>query len=112
MSFKKYAKVINNEKKVIVGLGTNVEFYKKQGLTLMDIEQSYTGAWYVAGYTPTKPPETTEEQVNRLEREYDMNRWQREAILSEGSHYSAYTKMKAQEIETLAEELRNSKAGE
>ena len=52
------------------------------------------------------PEPTIEEQVVRLEREYGMNRWQREGILAEGSLYSQYTKNKAQEIETLAEQLR------
>ena len=52
------------------------------------------------------PEPTLEEQVVRLEREYGMNRWQREGILAEGSLYSEYTKNKAQEIETLAEQLR------
>ena len=52
------------------------------------------------------PEPTIEEQVIRLEREYGMNRWQREGILAEGSLYSQYTKNKAQEIETLAENLR------
>lgn len=52
------------------------------------------------------PEPTLEEQVVRLEREYGMNRWQREGILAEGSLYSEYTKNKAQEIETLAENLR------
>lgn len=52
------------------------------------------------------PEPTTEEQVIRLEREYGMNRWQREGILAEGSLYSEYTKNKAQEIENIAEQIR------
>ena len=52
------------------------------------------------------PEPTLEEQVVRLEREYGMNRWQREGILAEGSLYSQYTKNKAQEIEDIAEQLR------
>lgn len=52
------------------------------------------------------PEPTIEEQVVRLEREYGMNRWQREGILAEGSLYSQYTKNKAQEIEDIAEQLR------
>ena len=52
------------------------------------------------------PEPTIEEQVIRLEREYGMNRWQREGILAEGSLYSQYTKNKAQEIEEIAEQLR------
>lgn len=46
-------------------------------------------------------------EVNTLENNYKMYRWQREEILSEGSAYSDYTKAKAQEIEDLAEALRD-----
>ena len=49
---------------------------------------------------------TLQEQVVALENQYGMNRWQREGILAEGSLFSDYTKIKAQEIETLAAQLR------
>ena len=49
--------------------------------------------------------------MQELESKYKMNRWQREAILAEGSAYSDYTKEKAQEIETLAEQLRVAENG-
>lgn len=49
---------------------------------------------------------TLQEQVVALENQYGMNRWQREGILAEGSLFSDYTKIKAQEIETLATQLR------
>lgn len=49
---------------------------------------------------------TLQEQVIALENQYGMNRWQREGILAEGSLFSDYTKTKAQEIETLAAQLR------
>ena len=49
---------------------------------------------------------TLQEQVVALENQYGMNRWQREGILAEGSLFSDYTKTKAQEIETLAAQLR------
>lgn len=83
-----------------------------EGMNLTTTEapvKAYNGLYYLRSDAPAKPPETTEEKVTRLESEYDMNRWQREAILAEGSPYSTYTKNKAQEIETLADELRNSK---
>ena len=63
------------------------------------------GEYYeVVAIIPQEP--TIEEQVKSLESRYKMNRWQREGILAEGSLYSEYTKTKAQEIETLAEQLR------
>ena len=63
------------------------------------------GEYYeVVAIIPQEP--TIEKQVVALENRYKMNRWQREGILAEGSLYSEYTKTKAQEIETLAEQLR------
>lgn len=54
--------------------------------------------------------QTLEKEVRYLEQNYGMCRWAREGILAEGSLYSAYTKAKAREIETLAEKLRKEKA--
>jgi archaellum component FlaC len=51
--------------------------------------------------------ETVQEKLNRLEQEYQMNRWQREAILAEGSPYTDFTKARARELEDLAEQIRN-----
>ena len=63
------------------------------------------GEYYeVVENTPYVP--TLQEQVVALENQYGMNRWQREGILAEGSLFSDYTKTKAQEIETLAAQLR------
>lgn len=53
---KKYAKIINEETKACeVGLGTNSEFYASIGMKKQEVEQSYTGDWYLAGYAPKKP---------------------------------------------------------
>lgn len=60
-------------------------------------------------YVTEIPTVPLEEQVAKLEQDYNMNRWQREGILAEGSLYSDYTKAKAQEIEDLAEQLRTGK---
>ena len=104
---KKYAIVTDKKtKKCDVGLGTNIISYLKMGMTEQEVEQAYDGQWYLKGYAPTKPSPTIEQQVKELEAKYEMNRWQREGILAEGSNFSDYTKQKAQEIETLAEQLR------
>ena len=109
---KKYAKVINEETKACdVGLGTNTAYYKSIGMTEQEVEQAYNGQWYLAGYAPVKPAPTLEQQVIELETKYQMNRWQREGILAEGSLYSQYSKDKAQEIEDLAEQLRHLEEG-
>lgn len=103
----KYAKVINQEtKECEVGIGTNSKFYQSIGMTKMEVEQAYNGAWYVKGYAPVAPEPTLEERVARLEAETGLTRIMREGILAEGSPYSAYAKEKALEIEELAAQLR------
>lgn len=49
---------------------------------------------------------TDEEVLARKESEYQMNRWQREQILAEGSNFSDFTKQRAMELEELASKLR------
>lgn len=105
----KFAKVINEEtKQCDVGLGTNTEYYTKLGMIEQDVEQSYNGNWYLVGYAPTKPEPTLQERLEQLEQEYQMNRWQREAILAPESSYSDFTKKRAQELEDLAEQIRRN----
>lgn len=105
----KFAKIINETtKECEVGLGTNVEFYKSLGMTEQEVEQSYTGGWYLKGYVPVKPAPTLQERLEQLEQEYQMNRWQREAILAPNSPYSEFTKKRAQELEDLAEQIRKN----
>ncbi len=59
---KKYAKIVNEETKLCdVGLGTDIDFYETVGMTETDVEQAYTGDWYVAGFAPEKPAPTKEE---------------------------------------------------
>lgn len=52
--------------------------------------------------------EIKKQQVIMLEQQYNMCRYQREIILAENSGASDYTKDKAQEIENLANSLRNN----
>lgn len=50
-----FAKIIDESlKKCVVGLGTNEAYYKKIGMTEMDVEQGADGAWYLKGYAPKK----------------------------------------------------------
>lgn len=100
----KYAKISNTTtKECMVGLGTDSEYYKSIGMTLQDVEEAYNGNWYLKGYAPEKPLEV---QLEEKEQEYQMNRWQREIILSHNSGASNYSKQKAQELENLAKKLR------
>ena len=60
---KKYAKIISEEtKQCSVGLGTSTNFYESIGMTEMDVEQAYNGAWYLVGYAPEKPEPTYAEK--------------------------------------------------
>ena len=104
---KKYAKITNEETKLCdVGLGTNTDYYKSLGMTEMEVEQAYNGQWYLSGYAPTKPEPTIQEQLLELERTTGYTRAIRELILAENSGASEYVRTKAQEIETLAEQIR------
>ena len=103
----KYAKIVNEETGLVeVGLGTNSSFYKSIGMTEMEVEQAYNGAWYVKGYAPSKPEPTIEEQVIKMEAETGLTRVMREMVLAENSGASDYVKAKANEIEDLAKQLR------
>ena len=64
----KYAKIINQKNKQCeVGLGTNIVFYKKIGMTELDVVQSYDGNWYLKGYVPQKSLETLKrEKIQEL----------------------------------------------
>lgn len=65
---KKYAKIENNiTKKVSVGLGDDLDFYKSIGMTEMDVEQSFDGSWYILGYAPQKnQKQQKEEKIIKL----------------------------------------------
>lgn len=59
----KYAKIINEEtKQCDVGIGTNESFYKSLGMTLQEVEESYTGMWYLQGFAPKAPEPTYAQQ--------------------------------------------------
>ena len=65
---QKFARIINEEtKQCDVGLGTNDTYYKRIGMSLMDVEQAYNGQWYLEGYAPEKPQEETKaERIQEL----------------------------------------------
>ena len=47
---KLFAKIVDKKTgQLIVGTGTNSEFYKSLGMTLMDVEQHKDGNWYIPG---------------------------------------------------------------
>ena len=56
---KKYAKIINEETKVVsIALGSN----PPKDYAEMDVEQAYNGDWYITGYAPLRPEPTYAEK--------------------------------------------------
>ena len=97
----KYAKIINEEtKEVQIGVGVNDEYYASIGMTEMEVEQAYTGLWYLKGYAPIKPEPTIQDKILELERQITARNL-RSAIF--GDEY-AIEKIRA--IEAEIEELR------
>lgn len=64
-----YAKIVDDETKlVIVGGGSDTNYYQSIGFTEMDIEQSYNGSYYLKGHAPQKPlEEYKKEKLNQLQ---------------------------------------------
>ena len=58
----RYAKIIDYKtKEVEVGSGEDEEYYRKNKMTPMDVEQGYNDLWYKKGYAPKKPEPTEDE---------------------------------------------------
>jgi hypothetical protein len=91
-----YAKIKDQTtKEVIVGSGTNISFYKSLGMTEMDVEQSYDGKWYVAGYAPSKPEPSKEEKLAKLDSDYSA---QKQELANEYTDALIHADTDAQEL--------------
>ncbi len=67
----KYAKIKNEEtKQCEVGIGTNIEFYQSIGMIEMEVEQSYTGDWYLAGFAPQQSLAEQAQSVSMTKAEF------------------------------------------
>lgn len=104
-----FAKIVNQQTKE-VQVVQGAKLAQILGAVEMDVEQAYNGAWYVKGYTPSKPEPTNAEQVQALEAATGLTRAVRELVLAENSGVSDYVRAKAQEIEALANPLRGVSA--
>ena len=64
-----YAKIVDDETKlVIVGFGNDIEYYKSNGFSEMEVERSWNGSYYLQGYAPLKPIEAyKQETLNHLQ---------------------------------------------
>lgn len=69
------------------------------------------GDFFLVVKTPELADPTAAEQVAALEAQTGLTRAMRELVLAENSGASEYTKAKAQEIETMAIPLRETKNG-
>ena len=93
---KKYAKVTNEQtKECMVGLGTNIEFFKSMGMTEQEVEQAYNGSWYLVGYVPQKPNDV---QIQELEKQIEElnTKMLRDIIILNDENASEQEKTQAQ----------------
>ena len=104
---KRFAKVINSvTKQCSVAVGTDKDFYQKEGFVEKDVELSYNGNWYLAGYAPQKSHnQTIQEQIEELEARI-TERNLRSALLGD-----SYAKHKIEVIEAQIAELRKQLEG-
>lgn len=97
----KYAKIIDEDsKRVRIGVGVNDEYYASIGMTEMEVEQAYTGLWYLKGYAPIKPEPTIQDKILELEGQITARNL-RSAIFGD-----EYAIEKIRTIEAEIEELR------
>ena len=117
MTEKRYAKEQENGS-LIVGTGTDVEFYKSIGMELMSVEKGWDGAYYKEGQTPEKPRAIIiQEELNEQQKILSSTDWYAIRYADSGVEIPADIKAKRQaarekidelraEIEDLAKELR------
>lgn len=75
MAEKRYAKEQENGS-LIVGTGTDVDFYKSIGMELMSVEKGWDSAYYKEGQTPEKPRAIIiEEELNEQQKILSSTDW-------------------------------------
>ena len=64
-----YAKIVDDETKlVIVGGGSDTNYYQSIGFSEMEVEMAWNGSYYLQGHAPLKPLETyKQEKLNQLQ---------------------------------------------
>lgn len=61
-----YAKIVNDETKlVVVGGGSDTNYYQSIGFSEMEVEMAWNGSYYLAGYAPLKPLEQDKKEKLR-----------------------------------------------
>ena len=99
---KKYAKVTNQQtKQCSIALGTDTDWFIKNGYREQEVEQAYNGQWYLKGYAPQEPEN---EKIQKLITE--LERQQTPRLLRNASLGEEYSINKLREIENAIAELR------
>ena len=105
-------------KLVVVGTGTDVDYYKSIGMELMSVEKGWDGAYYKEGQVPEKPRAIIiEEELSEQQKILSSTDWYAIRYADSGVEIPADIKAKRQaarekidelraEIEDLAKELR------
>ena len=64
-----YAKIVDDETKlVIVGGGSDTNYYQSIGFSQMEVEMAWNGSYYLQGYAPLKPLEQDKkEKLSQLQ---------------------------------------------
>ena len=64
-----YAKIVDDETKlVIVGGGSDINYYQSIGFSEMEVEMAWNGSYYLQGHAPQKPIEAyKQEKLNQLQ---------------------------------------------
>ena len=110
MTEKRYAKEQENGS-LIVGIGTDVEFYKSIGMTEMEVEQAYNGVWYLKGYAPEKPRAIIiEEELNEQQNILSSTDWYAIRYADSGVEIPPDVKAKRQAARERIDELREALA--
>lgn len=61
-----YAKIVNDETKaVVVGGGSDTQYYTSIGFSEMEVEMAWNGSYYLVGYAPLKPLEQDKKEKLR-----------------------------------------------
>ena len=105
----KWAKIIDkNTNQVMVGTGTDIEFYKSQGFTEMDVEEAWDKTWYKKGFCPSKPQsEINAEKISELLKFLNETDWYISRFIDNGTPIPEDIKKQRQAAREEIDKLRN-----
>lgn len=108
MSELKYAKIIDSDNNIIVGEGTNVEYYKSLGMELMEVEQNAYGMWQLSG----KPINTDDidkaEKLNSYLSLLNKTDWYVTRFIETGKEIPEDIKLKRMEAREMIDSIKGS----